>query len=71
MFKKHNNVDHRAKLCIAIDHLSDALRSEEIESLMQDFYQAHSDNPNFIFWSAYMSMVEILLEFIRSETDGN
>ena len=26
---------------------------------------------NFMLWSAYMSMVEILLDFIRSERNGN
>ena len=68
MLKKHNNAEHRAKLCTAIDHLSDALRSEE--SLMEVFDQAHSDNPNFMMWSTYTSMVEILLDFIRAERDG-
>ena len=33
--------------------------------------QAYSDNPNFVLWSTYMSMVEILLDFIRTEKDGN
>ena len=37
---------------------------------MEEFYKAHSDNPNFMLWSAYMSMVEIMLDFIRAERDG-
>jgi len=71
VLKKHNNVDHREKLCTAIDQLSDALRSEEVESLIEEFDQAHSDIPNFMLWSTYMSMVEILLDFIRADMDGN
>jgi len=47
------------------------LRSEEVESLMEEFDQAHSDNPNFTLWAAYVSTVEILLDFIRAEMDGN
>ena len=71
VLKKHNNADHRAKLYNAIDQLPDALRSEEVEILMEEFDQAHSDNPNFMLWSTYMSMAKILLGFIRAERDGN
>jgi len=70
-FKKHTNADHGAILYTAIDNMSDALRSEEVESLMVEFDQAHSDNPNLILWSDYMSIVEILLDFTRSERDSN
>ena len=59
VLKKHNNADHRAQLCTAIDQLSDVLRSEEVESLKEEFYQAHSDTPNFMLWSTYISIVEI------------
>jgi len=34
VLKKHYNADHRTKLCTAINQMSDALRSEEVESLM-------------------------------------
>ena len=71
VLKNHNNVDHRAKLCTAVDQLSDALHSEEVDSLMEEFDHVHSDNPNFMLWSSYMSMVEILLDFIRARRDGN
>ena len=43
VFKKHNNTDHTAKLCTAIDHLSDPLRSEKVGSLMEEFEQANSE----------------------------
>ena len=38
---------------------------------MKDFEIEHSDNPNFKLWSSYMSMVEILLDFIQAEREGN
>ena len=38
---------------------------------MEEFYKAHSDNPIFMLWSAYMSMVDILLDCIRAKRDGN
>ena len=38
---------------------------------IQVIHQAHSDNPNFKMWSTYISMIEILLDFIRAERDGN
>ena len=69
MLKKHNNADHRAKLCIAIEQLSDALCSEE--PLMEEVNQLHSDNLDLMLWSTYISIVEILLDFIRAERDGN
>ena len=71
VFKNHNNADHTAKLCTAIDQLSDALRTKEVEYLMEEFDQAHSDNPNFMLWSTYISMVEILLDFIKAERIDN
>jgi len=71
VLNKHNKADHRTKLCTAIDNLSDVLRSEEVEILMEEFDQAHSDSPNFMLWSTYMSIVEILLNFIRAERDCN
>ena len=71
VFKKHNNTDHRAKLYTTIDQPSDGLCFEKVEFLVEEFAQAHSDNPNFMLWSTYMSMVEILLDFIRTEKDGN
>jgi len=41
VLKKHNNIGHKAKLCIAIDQLLVALRSEEVNSRMEGFDQAH------------------------------
>ena len=54
-----------------MDELSNALNTQQVQSLMKDFEREHSDNPNFKLWSSYMSMVEILLDFIRAEREGN
>ena len=37
---------------------------------MEEFDQAHSDNQNFMLWSTYRSLVEILLDFDRAERDS-
>ena len=71
VFKKHKHADHGAKLCTAMDCLSDALHSENVECPMEEFDQSNCDNQTFMFWSAYMSIVEILLDSIRAETDEN
>jgi len=38
---------------------------------MTKFSKTHCGNPNFRIWLTYMDMVEILLDFIRAERDGN
>ena len=48
VFKNHSNAEHIAKLCTAIDHMPYVRHSEEIESLMEVFDQAHSDNSNIM-----------------------
>jgi len=35
-----------------------------------DAFVASNDNPNFQFWWTYVEMVQILLLFIRAQTDG-
>ena len=40
-----------------------------LNKLKFDHIQHH--NPNFRLWSTYMNMVEILMDFIRAERDGN
>ena len=39
--------------------------------MLNKFDHVHHHNPNFPLWSTYMSMVEILIDFIRAERDGN
>ena len=46
-------------------------KQEWVQSLMKDFEREHSDNPNFKLWSSYMKMIEILLDFIQAEQEGN
>ena len=41
--------------------------AEEVESIIEEFDQAPSHNPNFMLWSTYISMVDILLYFIRAK----
>ena len=46
-------------------------KQEQVQSLMKDFEREHSDNPNFKLWSSYMNMIQILLDFIQAEQEGN
>ena len=68
---KARNEGANDNLWAAMDELSNALNTQQVQSLMKDFEREHSDNPNFKLWSSYMSMVEILLDFIRAEREGN
>ena len=54
-----------------MEQLSNILESEHVQGLMTKFAKTHSGNPNFRMWSTYMNVVEILLDFIRAERDGN
>ena len=54
-----------------MEQLSNILGSEDGQRLLTKFAKTHCDNPNFRMWSTYMNMVEILLNFIRAERDGN
>jgi len=42
VLKKHNNIDHKAKLCTAVAQLSEVLRNEQVESPMKEFDQSHT-----------------------------
>ena len=44
-------------LCAAMDELSNALNTQQVQSLMKDFEREHSDNPNFKLWSSYIVSV--------------
>jgi len=37
---------------------------------MEENDQAHSDNPNLVFFSTYINMVGILLDLFRVDRDG-
>ena len=54
-----------------MEQLSNILGSDDVQRLLAKFSKTHCDNPNFRMWSTYMNMVEILLDFIRAEKDGN
>ena len=68
---KAKNEGANDNICAAMDELSNALNTQQVQSLMKDLEREHSDNPNFKLWSSYMSMVEILLDFIWAEREGN
>ena len=66
--KKH---EVREDFRTAVDNLAKTMRSEPVHTLLQEFDDAHSSNPNFKFWSTYFNMVEILLDFIRVQREGD
>ena len=71
LFKERRGDNFRVDLQTAVNQLTDVLSSEKIQDFMEKFEKAHSSNPNFKLWSTYMEMVEVLLNFIRAERDGN
>ena len=50
--------------------LMEALDEENNITMMEKVDNEFSDFPNFVFWQAYMKMLEILLDFIRANRDG-
>lgn len=58
-------------LCTAVEGLINTLQTGAVQGLLESFEKEHSSNPNFTLWSTYMKMVEILMDFIRAERDGN
>lgn len=70
LFKKRDNSE-REDICDAVGTLADYLRGNDIQDLLKEFSSHHADNPNFKLWSQYMEMIEILLDFIRAQRDGN
>ena len=52
------------------DDVVDALEQKQIIGLFEDF-DKENQNPTFVYWRQYMSLVQILLRFIRAEREGN
>ena len=71
MFQTKSGYYTVGPFCDAVEPLSNILGSEDVQRLLTKFAKTHCDNPNFRMWSTYMNMVEILLDFIRAERDGN
>ena len=71
LFQAKSDYHAVGPLCYAVEQLSNILESEHVQGLLTEFAKTNSDNPNFRMWSMYMNMVEILLDFIRAERDGN
>ena len=57
-----------AKLCKAVGPLSSVLLNESVQGFVEEFGKKHSDNPNVKMVSAYMEIMEILLDFIKHGT---
>ena len=52
-------------------HFTDSgLKQKQIIGLFEDF-DKEIQNPTFVYWRQYMSLVQILLRFIRAEREGN
>ena len=71
LFQAKSGYHKIGPLCYGVEQLSTILESEHVQGLLTKFAKTHSGNPNFRMWSTYMNMVEILLDFIRAERDGN
>ena len=55
----------------SVGDVMEALDEENIITMMEEFDKEFSDFPNFVLWRTYMKMVEILLDFIRANRDGD
>ena len=55
----------------AVHGLSSILRNGRVRHLLDAFDKELSQQPTFKFWSTYLEMVELLLDFIRANRDGN
>ena len=63
------NVD---EISASIHLLRNSIKEHELERKYENFRKECSDsNSNFKFWIDYMSMVEILLDFIRANREGD
>ena len=71
MFQTKSGYHTVGPLCDSVERLSNIVGSEHIQGLLTKFAKTHFGNPNFRMCSTYMNMVEILLDFIRAEIDGN
>ena len=65
-----NRCDHD-DICGAVTGLVEALEDEALQDQVKRFDQQFSSNPNYTYWTNYLKMVEVLLDFIRANRDGN
>ena len=71
LFQTKSGYHTVGQLCGSVEPLSKILGSEHIQGLPTKLPKTHFGYPNFRMWSTYMNMVEVLLDFIRAEKDGN
>lgn len=55
----------------AVGDLVDALSEQHVRDKLAKFEDHFSTQPNFAFWSTYIHMVEVLLDFIRANRNGH
>ncbi|MES9879848.1 MAG: hypothetical protein ABW185_03105, partial [Sedimenticola sp.] len=55
----------------AIAELVQLLNDPELQTLVKKFSSELDADPNFKYWHSYIEMVDILLDFIRANRDGN
>ena len=55
----------------AVEHSASILLNGSTMKLLEEFNIKFAEQPNFKFWSTYLELVEILLDFIRANREGN
>ena len=54
-----------------VDKLNEAVKDSQLIMRLEEFDELCKENSNYAFWMTYMSMIRILLDFIRAEREGN
>lgn len=54
-----------------VTELISAVDDPEFQDQIRQFALQFRDEPNYKFWTNYINMVEVLLDFIRADRDGN
>ena len=70
LFKKDRK-GYDGDICDAVKDLTEALHTSNMQALLKEYDAIHSEEPNYAFWVTYLEMVEILLDYIRANRDGN
>lgn len=70
LFKDNKGYSLWEDLQNAVPRLSEVL-CNRFQDHTEEFEKAHSDHSNFRQWSAYMDMIQILLDFIRAMRDDS
>ena len=55
----------------AVSDLMKAFHERNLHTPMTEYDEHHANEPNYVYWTTYLEMVDILLDFIRANWDGN